>query len=140
MSKLLDRDLLLRECQETLSRFNVNFSIIDVISKSRAAEDVFVRALICYILKQRGYNLAQIGEVIGGRTHATVINALKYGEDEKQGSWRYQQSYKQITGLLESISNKKSLDDLIKFHESEHKRLSELKKNLSKRKNEQRKS
>jgi Bacterial dnaA protein helix-turn-helix len=137
----LDRELMLRECQATLSRFGVTFSIEDVTSKSRKGENIFARALISFILKERGYILSEIGIALGNRGHATIINALKYGKEEKQGSWRYQKAYKEITATLKIEMSGKNIDEIIKFHSAELKRLKALKKKINKKsKNEQRKS
>ena len=50
--------------------------------KSRLREFVTARSLIChYLRKYTKLTLQQIGDLIGGRNHATVINSLSMHED-----------------------------------------------------------
>jgi len=49
--------------------------------KQKKTEQVIARSIYYYILRAQGYSLKKIGQLIGGKDHATVINGLqKYSE------------------------------------------------------------
>lgn len=51
-----------------------------VLKKSRNSYNIYQRAIIAYYLRKKNFSLQRIGVMLGNRTHATVINALKYGD------------------------------------------------------------
>ena len=48
----------------------------DLSKKSRKGEYVYARLILSYILRYRGYSLAEIGRVLN-RDHSTIINSLR---------------------------------------------------------------
>jgi chromosomal replication initiation ATPase DnaA len=74
-------DHVLPECQKVLAPY-ITFSIKRVRSRSRKAEVIFHRAIIAHFLYRKKYNKKLIGQILGGRTHATVICSLKYNPNK----------------------------------------------------------
>lgn len=48
-----------------------------ITGPSRFRLAVFARATVAAVMRERGYTLVQIGNVLGGRDHSTVLNLLK---------------------------------------------------------------
>jgi chromosomal replication initiator protein len=79
-------------------------SIGEIVSKSRKKEVVNARFIFCSILKDHyGYSLVHIGELIGGRDHTTIINAI----DQHKSRVKNEDSYRNLTSnIYEKISSK----------------------------------
>jgi chromosomal replication initiator protein len=79
-------------------------SIGEIVSKSRKKEVVNARFIFCSILKDHyDYSLVHIGELIGGRDHTTIINAI----DQHKSRVKNEDSYRNLTSnIYEKISSK----------------------------------
>ncbi len=89
----LDAPLVMNVCA---NYFNV--SIDDLKSKQRKRELVLPRHLamyLCYSLVDMTYT--EIGEVFGGRNHATVIHACNKIEEEKESDSKLKHALEEIT-------------------------------------------
>lgn len=84
-------------------------SVQDVQGPSRKQEFVLPRMAICHIAYTHGVaSLVQIGTVLGGRNHATVIHAIKQvdesllvtDEEFQNGYWNARDSVEQVVGRI----------------------------------------
>lgn len=100
----------LSELDALLIAHGIGYSDEDIKGPCRDAELVFMRSIIAIFLKSKGYRLSAIGKWMGNRTHATIINLIKYGR--KQGR---DPLHKEVLALLEVSSFKKR----IKYHENQ---------------------
>lgn len=55
-----------------------------ITGKARTREVVHVRSTIAVVMRARKYTLVQIGRVLGGRDHSTVINLLRSAEQRRE--------------------------------------------------------
>lgn len=55
---------------------DAGFTYAEIVGRARSGPLVAVRAVCCRILRERGMSYPQIGRVLGGRDHSTIINAL----------------------------------------------------------------
>ena len=117
------RNELLLECRKILTPHFITFDIPDVIGDSRASDLHFTRAIIAYVLKQKGYSLAMIGAVLGGRDHATALNLLNYHKKRIGRDDRYARIIGKLSRELEADSN----EAMIAYHEGELARLRAIK-------------
>jgi len=75
--------LILEECRKILRKYNIEFDNNDIWRKDKKAKTVLTRALIVFILKERGCSLVDIGALVN-RDHSTVIYLLnKYHPQER---------------------------------------------------------
>lgn len=61
----------------------------DIRSSSRKTQLVYARSIVAYTLRREKYTLQEIGAYLGGRNHATIINACGLMED----ALRYPRQY-----------------------------------------------
>lgn len=60
------------------------YSDVVLLGRQRARPVFLVRAAVCWVLKQNGLGMSEIGRRIGDRDHTTIINACKRAEDERR--------------------------------------------------------
>lgn len=53
----------------------------DVRSKARRTELVYARSILAYTLRREKYTWQEIGKLLGGRSHATIINNYELMQD-----------------------------------------------------------
>jgi len=68
---ILALEILKRICM------NYNVSISDVLGKKQSENVVNARIEACAKLKQFGYSIQEIGEILGKRSKKTILNLLK---------------------------------------------------------------
>jgi chromosomal replication initiation ATPase DnaA len=62
--------------------FYSEFSPSQVLGKTRKREIVYARHLLAFFLMKSGaFSLTRVGQKIGGRNHATIINSKRVAED-----------------------------------------------------------
>ncbi len=105
----------IKKCQLILSKLDITFKIDDILSPSRLPKHVVIRSYISVILRQQKYTLAQIGEILGGRTHATIINLLKYNKKRQARDT----NYTLISKTLKINENNKQINTKILFHKKQ---------------------
>ncbi len=114
----------LEDCLEILGPLSTGFSTKDIISKSRDSDLVRVRSYIAVILREKGFTLQNIGTILGGRTHATIINLLKYDcAKQCRNNIEYRRNIKEIIRKV----NLKGVTAKIEYLQ---KQIDKLKKNL----------
>lgn len=82
------REALIEQCQRGAERLDVTWD--EVIGRSRKRRIVDVRRLICGYLRSKGCTLSVIGEIVGGRDHATVLHHANREKDLLQYDNEYQ--------------------------------------------------
>lgn len=92
-------------CKAILEKHGVTINMNEVQSSSRNAETVFVRALMCTILKKRGLSLARIGKCVGGKNHATVIHLLKWDTKKQCRDEMYGTTGKTYLQIFNEVKN-----------------------------------
>lgn len=93
-----ERRLILRICRDYFKeRFDVDFTVEEILSPSRKTETVFIRALICLYLVKRKMSYSDIARVTNKMSHASVINAIKYRRGQGR-DFRWESISKRITG------------------------------------------
>lgn len=116
-------------CQFLLNKFYKNFDYVtveDIKSSRRDTDLVLIRSLISVAFKHRAVPLYTIGKMLGNRTHATVINLLKYNY-KKQGRRGRKKIYIQIVRQIKINIKKNYILDKINYHKE---RITDLKKTL----------
>lgn len=108
-------------CKKILSNFNITFNIKDILSKSRKAELVYIRALIVVILREKEYSYSKCGAIIN-RDHATAIHLLKYDGPQGLESKTYTNQVKEI----KSIMKQGNIEYKIAYHLKELERLKKV--------------
>lgn len=120
----MNKNQNIEDCLEILGPLSDGFSIEDIKSQSRDSDLVRVRSYIAVILREKGFTLQNIGNVLGGRTHATVINLLKYDcQKQCRDNVEYRRNIKEIV-------KKCNLKGAIAQIEYLQKQIDKLKKNL----------
>lgn len=77
--------------------------VSDISGKSRRREHVIPRHIVCALMKRYTvYTLQQIGELLGGRDHATVHNSLKAHENLMFTEPSYRRMYELISGEVKA--------------------------------------
>lgn len=71
-------ELVDRECAAR------GYDVRRVRSQSRLQEHVWQRSRIAKVLRACGYSLPEIGRVLGGRHHTTVLSMLRGGKGTKR--------------------------------------------------------
>jgi hypothetical protein len=121
-------------CKNILSNHYVQFDIKEIKSKSRRFDVVFKRSLICFILRKNELSLPKIAKIVN-RTHASVINLLKFDRSERTSSrvenkvmGRFIKQWQEITSAIaDNCHTKDFLEYKIQHHEN---LLKSLKKEL----------
>lgn len=106
VSSNINTDNCLNECKEILKDYNITFDNKEIVKESRDQVRVFVRCLIAFILRQKGYTFQNIG-IILNRNHSNVIHMMKYGH--RKGTENLRQRYIKTT---ESIKEKLELEKI----------------------------
>ena len=96
-----------------LAEFDIQFKIEEIRSPSRLSELVFIRALIVVYLKRRGLTYEDIGIIINRKSHATVINLMKYKTKKQARDFRWDYISNK---LMDGITNFE-IKDKIKWHQ-----------------------
>ena len=52
------------------------YTVADILGPSRRKKLVAVRRLCILMLREKGYSTTEIGRVLGGRDHSTIVHAL----------------------------------------------------------------
>lgn len=110
----------LKNCLDLIGDLSMGLSLEQIQSTSRKSEHVKVRHYIAKALRAQGVTLENIGHILGHRTHATIINLLKY-EEKKQ--CRLTSSYIEDTKIVLKTLNQKSINSKILYHQQEIDRL-----------------
>lgn len=110
-TKLQEKELEI--CHEILNEHNITFKDSDILGSSRLKEFVFIRALIVFILRNKGYSLAKTGQIIN-RDHATILHAEKY--DRKQGK---DKRYAKIIKAIKNRERNNSIIGKMEYHVNE---------------------
>lgn len=92
------------------------YTVEDMLGKSRLKRVVAVRRLCILMLREKGYSTTEIGRVLGGRDHSTIVHALnkpvdtcnqllvrpldQQQEDDKMINWTKDE---RVTALLPQI-------------------------------------
>ncbi len=124
-----ERLKVLEECQYLLLPHDIYIDIKQICGPSRTDMLIFRRALIVYILRQRGFTLTRIGELLD-RDHTTIINLRKYADKKKKrfdyvkrehGEHRYImfEKFEQITKQLKSGVFNQNISKRIAYLEKE---------------------
>lgn len=123
-------------CKVILARYSITFDINKVRSKSRKAELVFKRSLICFILKKEKLSFSKIGKYIN-RDHATAMNLLKFDMvrvgkktdsiqfSKRTSNKKFIKLWREITTSIDSASDEVSILSQIEYHEGLIKALKE---------------
>ncbi len=75
-------------CKKKLEHHCVGFDIQEISGKSRISDLVFKRALIVFILRDKGLKLDEIAQILN-RTHGAIVNLLKYSTKKEGRDSRY---------------------------------------------------
>ena len=87
--------------QQVVAAFSIDMKSIN--SKSRKREIVWARqAAMSLCKKYTTQSVSRIGQVVGGRDHATVLHALKNVEDLLETEAEFKQMYEQVETRLQS--------------------------------------
>ncbi len=87
--------------QQVVSAFSIDMKSIN--SKSRKREIVWARqAAMSLCKKYTTQSVSRIGQVVGGRDHATVLHALKNVEDLLQTEVEFREMYKKVEEKLQA--------------------------------------
>lgn len=95
-----------------------HISLKKVQSKSRHTDVILVRSIMAVILKEQKYSFHKIGQMMGNRTHATVINLLKYDTKYAGRNGRIE-AYRNIVKKTKSDCYIVCLYQKIKYHKAE---------------------
>lgn len=70
-------------CLKQIQKVDIGFewNVKELRSKSQLGRLVTQRSMVAHILRKK-YSLEVIGELLGGRTHATVLNMLRHKPKE----------------------------------------------------------
>jgi len=120
-----ERRLILRICQDYFKeRFDIDFTIDEILSPSRKTEIGFKRALVCSYLAKRKMSYNDIARVVNKASHASVMNAIKFRRGNK-ADFRWESILERMTG----DPPKSELMEKIKWHQNQIIKLNqELKK------------
>jgi len=124
-----ERRLILAICRSILEKHGVYFIDEEIMSRSRESYLVFVRSLISAYLTKRGFSLNDIAKILKRDSHASIINYLKYPEKEQARDGRWDSIVRAFT----TDETKFELELKIKWHQREIIKLTNLKKELSKK-------
>lgn len=105
-------------CQRYLARFSISFDIHEIQSPCRESELVFIRALIVFILRQKGYSLARIGKILK-RNHTTIMHLEKYLDKKHRSDKRFAAIKMDLLNSVFEADILKRID----YHRSEIERL-----------------
>ncbi len=100
-------------CHIILIEYGIEFNNSEILSSCRKKELVFIRALIMFILRKKGYSLEKTGSILN-RDHATVIFSQTYGKSKVHD--------KRYNKIVKAISKKHIDNEVIhkaKYHLSE---------------------
>lgn len=95
-----------------------NYNLEDILEENRESEIVFVRALVAFYLREKGYTYQQIGNALK-RNHATIINLLKYDQKSQARDNRYEYYINSIRAEVLVTSNKQKIE----YHQSQIEKL-----------------
>ena len=125
-SRLVDAH---RMCLVLLAKFYYPFeyTIEDLKSKKRDSELIMMRSLVSKILLEQEFTLSGIGDALGGRTHATVINLLKFDTKKQGRDVMRKGAYSKILEQINLAYGVKRMLGKIEYHE---KQIELLKKEL----------
>lgn len=89
-------EIIMEECAKYYSQ-----EVEDIKGNSRSKKIVLARQVSMYLVRRlTDLSLQEIGEVFGGKDHATVIHSLKKIEDNVAGSPDFNQIIKDITANI----------------------------------------
>ncbi len=71
-----------------------------VMSRTRVSQFVDARCVIAHFLRNSGETLANIGLILGGRDHSTIIHLIERFDDLHQYDKAFQQKFKQICDAM----------------------------------------
>jgi predicted transcriptional regulator len=120
-----ERRLILRICCDYFKeKFDIHFTVEEILSSSRKTETVFKRALVCLYLVKRKMSYNDIAKVVKKVSHASVMNAIKYRRGQGR-DFRWESVSKRITG----DPPKSEMMEKIKWHQNQIMKLNqEIKK------------
>ena len=58
------------------------FTLEDILGKRKFKHLVVVRRKCIVMLREKGYSTTEIGRIMGGRDHSTIVHALKMSKAE----------------------------------------------------------
>lgn len=123
-----ERRLILRICQDYFKeRFDIDFTIDEILSPSRKTEIGFKRALVCLYLVKRKMSFNDIARVVNKVSHASIMNAIKFRRGNK-ADFRWESVSKRVNG----DPPKTEIAEKIKWHQNQIIKLNqELKKSAT---------
>lgn len=92
-----------KQIQKHLYRFiflRYGISEYEITTRDRKANKIKLREFICFYLRNNNFSLNEIGHIVGGRDHTTVINALKKANGYKQFDEKY---YNELNNFITSF-------------------------------------
>lgn len=70
--------LLLKEaCVTVLEKYCIRYNVDEIRGLIRRADVVFCRRVLCHYFRHKGYNLTEIGKILGGISHCSVSHLLR---------------------------------------------------------------
>ena len=110
---------ILKICQSVLEKYKINFDIETIRSESRENYLVFIRSLIAVYLRKRGLSYFDIAIILNRKTHATIMNLMKYGIIHPEHFKKWNEIINNLTGEI----TKSEIENKIKYHEQEIQKL-----------------
>ena len=90
-------------CQKCCDYFGLDLDIM-MSTETRLHEYTRARSIVYWVMRQRdsgfNYSLSKMGEMMGGFTHATVINSIRKFEEEFEFSSDFQFDVNNLLGLV----------------------------------------
>lgn len=106
---------ILKICQDVLSKFEIEFDIEKIRSTSRESRLVFIRALIAAYLRKRDLSYNDIAIVLNRKSHATIMNLIRYAEKSQGRDFRWETISKSLSGG----TTKYEIEEKIRWHQNQ---------------------
>lgn len=113
---------ILEEACGYVRSLGIKVATNEILSKSRREDVVLTRALVCYVLREKGYSFGRIGGILN-KDHATIIHTLG-GYPFSRGAQKL--GFKKYRRKLQTALNTTATVAEIQYHTEQLSRLLKL--------------
>jgi chromosomal replication initiator protein len=86
-----------------------NLTLHDIVKRDRRREKVFIRQMLCWLLRKRtSMTLVEIGTLVGGRDHTTAIHSAKTFQDTIDTEPEAAEHLQHVMLLIDQIKENKA--------------------------------
>lgn len=91
-----------------------------IVAANRKREIKNIRAGLCYVLRKNKFSYAHVGKILGGRDHASMMNAMNQFAKEP---YHVQWWYKKLAEAAEPVLEQYKLVHSLQYYQDEIKKL-----------------